>query len=105
MADDDIPDYHDTRSSRASPTGATFWPDDPNRKKVLLVTRGHPFARDPFYNIFESNPDIEYSAVEHPAAQYMFNPEFASHFDCYVQYDMPGIQFNPGGPPSFIEPP
>ncbi len=102
MADEEVPDYHDT-SSRATPTGATYWQDD--KKKVLLVTRGHPFARDPFYQIFEANEHIEYAAVEHPAAQYMFNPEFASNFDCYVMYDMPGIQFNPGGPPSFIDPP
>ncbi|MFN3233310.1 MAG: ThuA domain-containing protein [Alphaproteobacteria bacterium] len=102
MADEEVPDYHDT-SSRATPTGATYWQDD--KKKVLLVTRGHPFARDPFYQIFEANDHIEYSAVEHPAAQYMFNPDFAKNFDCYVMYDMPGIQFNPGGPPSFIDPP
>ncbi len=63
-------------------------------KVGLLTTRGHPFARDHFYKVFEANPDIEYSAVEHPAAQYMFNPEFARNFDCYVMYDMPGIEFN-----------
>lgn len=106
MADDvDPADYHE--SGRSSPTGQTFWSKD--KKKVLLVTRGHPFARDAFYNIFESNPDIEYSAVEHPAAQLMFNPEFAKNFDCYVQYDMPGIEFNrdpnSDGRPRFVEPP
>lgn len=106
MADDvDPADYHE--SGRSSPTGQTFWTE--GKKKVLLVTRGHPFARDAFYNIFESNPDIEYSAVEHPAAQLMFNPEFAKNFDCYVQYDMPGIEFNrdpnSDGRPRFVEPP
>ncbi len=105
MADVDPADYHE--SGRSSPTGQTFWSKD--KKKVLLVTRGHPFARDAFYNIFESNPDIEYSAVEHPAAQLMFNPEFAKNFDCYVQYDMPGIEFNrdpnSDGRPRFVEPP
>ena len=102
MADDDIPDYHNTR--RSVPTGATFWPDDPNINKVLLVTRGHPFARDAFFDIFENNSEIEYGHIEHPAAQYAFNPEFAKNFDCYVMYDMPGVKFNPGGPPTFIEP-
>lgn len=106
MADDvDPADYHE--SGRSSPTGQTFWSE--GKKKVLLVTRGHPFARDAFYNIFESNQDIEYSAVEHPAAQLMFNPEFAKNFDCYVQYDMPGIEFNrdpnSDGRPRFVEPP
>ncbi|MDX1581423.1 MAG: hypothetical protein R3360_07365, partial [Alphaproteobacteria bacterium] len=105
MADnkDDIPDYHS--SSRSSPTGQTYWPGE-DKNNILLVTRGHPFARDPFFNIFESNPEIEWSHVEHPAAQLMFNPDIAKNFDCYVLYDMPGIQFNPkGGPPFFHEPP
>jgi hypothetical protein len=103
---DDVPDYHSS-SSRSAPTGQTFFPKDKNN--VLLVTRGHPFARDPFYNIFESNQEIEYSAVEHPAAQVMFTPEVAKHFDCYVLYDMPGVEFNrvpgSGGVPTFHEPP
>lgn len=104
MADDqDIPDYHS--SSRSSPTGQTFFPPQGEKNNILLVTRGHPFARDAFYNIFESNPDIEWSSVEHPAAQLMFTPDAAKHFDCYVLYDMPGIKFNPGGPPDFVDPP
>ena len=70
-----------------------------------MVTRGHPFARDPFFDIFDSNPEIEYSHVEHPAAQLMYTPKVAENFDCYVMYDMPGIDFQPGGPPNFIDPP
>ena len=100
MADnnDDVPDYH-----RVSSPASTQLPGD-DKLNVLLVTRGHPFHHDSFINIFDSNPEIQYSQVEHPAAQHMFNPEMASNFDCYVQYDMPGINFT-GGLPDFFEPP
>lgn len=100
MADhDDVPDYH-----RASAPASTQLPQQAEKLNVLLVTRGHPFDRDSFFDVFESNPDIQYSNVEHPAAQYMFNPEMAKKFDCYVQYDMPGIEFGSGAP-KYFEPP
>ena len=43
--------------------------------------------------------------VEHPAAQSFFTPELARDFDCYVLYDMPGIEFKPGATPVFFDPP
>lgn len=100
----DVPDYHKARRGRG---GQTFFPKDPAKKNILLVTRGHAFARDPFYEIFEDNPEIEWSGVEHPAAQLMFNPDIARHFDCYVLYDMPGIEFKRygDGVPTFHKPP
>ncbi len=103
MAEDDTPDYH--RTNVAVTNGQTFWPQGDGRNNVLLVTRGHPFARDPFYAVFEANSEIEWSSVEHPAAQKAFTLDFARDFDCYVLYDMPGIQFVPGAPPRFFEPP
>lgn len=102
--DKDVPDYHSGRSGRG---GQTFFPPQGAKKNILLATRGHAFARDEFYAIFEDNPDIEWSGVEHPAAQLMFSPQIARHFDCYVLYDMPGIQFKRygDGVPTFHEPP
>ncbi|MBT6694028.1 MAG: hypothetical protein HOB09_11430 [Porticoccaceae bacterium] len=100
MADyNDIPDYH-----RASTPVTTALPEQDGKLNILLVTRGHPFDRDTFFDVFDSNPEIQYSNVEHPAAQFMFNPEMAKRFDCYVQYDMPGVQFGDGGP-QYPEPP
>jgi type 1 glutamine amidotransferase len=96
-AEEDVPDYH-----RASSPATTRLPQD-DKANVLVVTRGHPFARDPFYDIFDSISEIQYSTVEHPAAQFMFNPDMAKNFDCYVQYDMPGIQF--GNDEMFYDPP
>lgn len=86
----DIPEEHQARSGRG---GQTHFPAPGTKRNLLVVTRGHAFQRDHFYEIFEDNPAIEWSAVEHPAAQLLFNPEAAKHFDCYVLYDMPGIQF------------
>lgn len=104
MPDDDIPDYH--RGSPDRPRTCTYWPE--GKKKVLLVTRGHGFDHAPFIEVFSRNPDIEFSQMEHPAAQLMFDPALARHFDCYVLYDMPGIEFDQGPDgitASFREPP
>ena len=68
--------------------------------RVLLVTKGHPFAKDPFFNIFEhlvSDPlscVTDYTHVEQPAAQHFFHPELSDQWDVFVMYDMPGIEFN-----------
>src|SRR5690606_26059301 len=86
----DIPEEHQARSGRG---GQTHFPTPGSKRNLLVVTRGHAFQRAPFFELFEDNPAIEWSAVEHPAAQLLFNPEAARHFDCYVLHDMPGIQF------------
>lgn len=100
----ELPKFH-----RPSRPATTRWPENGDRNQVLLVTRGHPFARDPFYAIFESNREIDWSSVEHPAAQRFFSPDLARDFDCYVLYDMPGIEFSigkhAGKPPRYFEPP
>jgi type 1 glutamine amidotransferase len=72
--------------------------------QVLLVTKGHPFERDPFFALFESLEGIATTHVEQPAAQAFFAPEPATAWDAYVLYDMPGIEFRPGAP-RFHDPP
>lgn len=71
---------------------------------ALLVTKGHPFERGPFLSIFDGFPDIATTCVEQPAAQVFFHPELAAPYDAFVLYDMPGIEFKPGGP-VFHDPP
>lgn len=61
--------------------------------------------RDPFFAVFERNQEIEWASVEHPAAQRFFTAELARDIDCFVLYDMPGIEFVPSGAPRFFEPP
>ena len=94
---------HQGQSGRG---GQTHFPKQ-GKHNLLVVTRGHAFARDPFYALFENNSAVEWSGVEHPAAQLMFTPQMAQHFSCYVLYDMPGIEFVRTGDrqPIFHEPP
>jgi type 1 glutamine amidotransferase len=61
--------------------------------EVLLVTKGHRFERDAFFQVFESWPDITCTSVEQPAAQRFFTPDAARAYDAFVLYDMPGIEF------------
>ncbi len=71
---------------------------------VLLVTKGHPFEKGPFFDLFDSLDGIEHTHVEQPAAQVFFDPELARDYDAFVCYDMPGIRFHPDGP-EFLTPP
>ena len=72
---------------------------------VLLVTKGHPFARDAFHAIFDAIPDCAVTAVEHPAAEVFFSPGMATTYDAIVLYDMPGIDFAQRDPLGFVAPP
>lgn len=63
---------------------------------ILLITKGHPFERDAFFGIFDEI-DVNWTHVEQPAARVFFDPALAQDYDAFVLYDMPGIQFGPGG--------
>ncbi len=73
--------------------------------KALVVTKGHPFEREPFFRAFERWPDIRLTGVEHPAALCFFDPALAADWDAFVLYDMPGIAFQPTGGARFLDPP
>ena len=91
------------KAHRAGPLKQTHFQED--RCNTLVVTGGHPFAREPFFEAFDSIPEINWSHADHPGAQLMFNARAARHFDGFVLYDMPGIEFRPGGPPRYHPPP
>src|ERR1019366_2521343 len=59
----------------------------PQKIRVLLVTGGHPFEKEPFFKLFQDNPDITYQAVEHPNAHALFKAEAAKQYDVIVTYD------------------
>ena len=67
-------------------------------QNILLVTKGHPYEREPFYAIFDDMPGVDWTLVEQPAAQALFAPAQAEPYDAFVLYDMPGIHFEAGGP-------
>jgi type 1 glutamine amidotransferase len=77
--------------------------------QVLVMTKGHPFARDDFFAVFEDMPGVAATAVEQPAAQAFFRPELAREYAAFVLYDMPGLDFqtpaaDDGLAPACIEP-
>jgi uncharacterized protein len=71
---------------------------------VLLVTKGHPFQREPFFQMFDDMAGVTWTHVEQPAAQALFSVEQAAPFDAFVLYDMPGIVFHPDRAPDFPQP-
>ncbi len=75
-----------------------------DRQRVLVITKGHPFERDAFFGMFEALDGVDFTHVEQPAAQVFFDPRLAREYDAFVLYDMPGIEFRPGGP-HYTEPP
>ncbi|MEM9744477.1 MAG: ThuA domain-containing protein [Pseudomonadota bacterium] len=73
--------------------------------QIALLTKGHPFEREPFFQLFDGLAGVEWTHVEQPAAQCLFDPDNAAMFDAFVLYDMPGIRFHADRAPDFQEPP
>jgi type 1 glutamine amidotransferase len=81
--------------------------------RVLLVTKGHPFEREPFLAIFDhltATGAIIYEHVEHPDAQHRLHPDRLATdridaIDAIVFYDMPGLRFTRADPPVELEAP
>jgi uncharacterized protein len=55
---------------------------------VLVVTGGHSFEKEPFFQMFKDNSAITFQAVEHPQAFAAFQPAALAPFDVIVLYDM-----------------
>jgi len=60
----------------------------PGRVRVLVVTGGHGFEKEPFFKLFKDNPDLAFQAVEHPNAQALLKADAAKQYDVIVLYDM-----------------
>jgi type 1 glutamine amidotransferase len=56
--------------------------------KVLVVTGGHPFEREAFFNLFEGYDDITYKEAVQPKANEMIESGEADKYDVLVLYDM-----------------
>jgi len=78
----------------------------PDPIRVAVVTKGHPFDAPAFFEVFDAMADVVWTHVEHPAALDLVQPQYASEFDAFVMYDMPGIEFTRDDPPAkFANPP
>jgi hypothetical protein len=56
--------------------------------RLLIVTGGHDFEHEPFFDIFKQMPGIQYKEAVQPAANNLYSPEAAKSYDVLVLYDM-----------------
>ena len=56
--------------------------------KILIVTGGHEFEREPFFCMFESMDGIEFTSVEQPEANNIYATTMLDDYDVIVYYDM-----------------
>jgi type 1 glutamine amidotransferase len=54
--------------------------------RVLVMTGGHAFEKEPFFKLFQNNPDITYKAAEAPRDYALLRPDAAKNFDVLVLY-------------------
>jgi uncharacterized protein len=58
-----------------------------NRIRVLVVTGGHGFEKEPFLAMFKANPDISFQTVTHPQSDACLKADAARNYDVLVLYD------------------
>lgn len=58
------------------------------KTRVLVVTGGHGFERQPFFQVFKDTPNLTFRAVEHTNAHALLTPEAAVSYDVIVLYDL-----------------
>jgi uncharacterized protein len=68
--------------------------------RVMVVTGGHPFDRDPFCAVFDAVTPARWTHLEQPSAADHLNPADCADADVIVFYDMPGIRFTRADPPT-----
>ena len=60
------------------------------KTKVLVITGGHAFETEPFFQVFRDNPAIEFTAAEHGKTNASaWDRDDLASFDTVVLYDMP----------------
>ncbi len=59
-----------------------------DKLRVLVVTGGHDFERQPFLALFTSFTNMACRVVEHPSADALFRAEATNQYDVVVMYDM-----------------
>jgi len=57
------------------------------KAKVALVTGGHDFCEESFFEMFRSYSGIDVRKYEFPMAEELFDPSTSAMFDAYVFYD------------------
>ena len=71
-------------------SGAAFAADNSAKTKVLLVTGGHGFEKEPFLNVFKENSEITFTHAEHGKTNAtVYERDDLLTYDVVVLYDMP----------------
>jgi len=70
-------------------TSGAFGQKKKDPVRVLLITGGHGYDKEPFDAFMKSLPGITVTEVKHPNALAMFRPENRSSYDVVLFYDMP----------------
>jgi predicted dehydrogenase/type 1 glutamine amidotransferase len=56
--------------------------------KAAIITGGHDFERDRFFEIFKGMPEVIWEEISHPDADSFWGTDRAKGFDLFVLYDM-----------------
>jgi len=74
------------------------------RVRLLVVTKGHPYDRAAFCDLFDAMKGISWTHIEQPAAAEYLGAGGGRSHDLILFYDVPGIQFRTPKPPDLVEP-
>lgn len=58
------------------------------QKKILIITGGHGFEKQPFYEVFDSYSDLDYDTIVQPKGNELINSATVNDYDALVFYDM-----------------
>ncbi len=56
--------------------------------KILIITGGHAFEREPFYHMFTDMAKVDWDSLSHPNANAVYGSPPAKEYDVLVFYDM-----------------
>lgn len=68
------------------------------RLRVLVVTGGHPFQAEPFFEVFSADDGLVWAHCPQPAAGRWLSGMEPGEWDAVVFYDMPGVGLRGPGP-------
>jgi len=71
-------------------SASSFKAEGADKLKVLIVTGGHGFEKEPFFRLFDENPEIACTKAEHAKTNAsVYEREDLLTYDVVVLYDMP----------------
>lgn len=57
-------------------------------QRILIITGGHEFEREAFFNTFDDMTGIEYREVKQPEANQLYDSDLMDRYDVLLFYDM-----------------